>query len=70
MSDGCLTGYVYQDETYKSFPVVFRDYKGGSDTVLRLYASLTDMMVTLAESYETAYYIGEDGYLKKIQIKF
>jgi hypothetical protein len=65
LSDGGLTGYVYKDETNKSFPVVFRDYKGGSDTVLRLYASLTDMMMTLAESYETAYYIGEDGYLTK-----
>jgi len=63
--DGCLTGYVYKDENYKYYPVVFRDYKGGCDTVLRLYSSLTNMMMTLAESYETAYYIGENGYLRK-----
>ncbi|OUL26499.1 hypothetical protein BV378_12500 [Nostoc sp. RF31YmG] len=63
--ESCLTGYVYKDESYKYYPVVFRDFKGGCDTVLRLYSSLTNMMMTLAESYETAYYIGDDGYLRK-----
>jgi HEAT repeats len=63
--EGCMTGYVYKDNNYESFPVVCIDYKGGSDTVLGLYASLTDMMLTIAESYETAYYIREDGYLEK-----
>lgn len=63
--ESCLTGYVYKDENYKYYPVVFRDFKGGGNTVLRLYSSLTNMMMTLAESYEIAYYIGENGYLKK-----
>lgn len=61
----CLDGYVCFDDSYKSHPVVFIDFKGGGDTVLSLYASLTNMMMTLAESYETAYYIHEDGYLTK-----
>ena len=66
-SDGgsCMTGYVYKDNYYKSFPVIFLDFYQGGNTVLMLYASLTDMMLTIAESYETAYYIREDGYLAK-----
>lgn len=63
--EGCMTGYVYKDNYYKSFPVIFLDFYQGSNTVLMLYASLTDMMMTIAESYETAYYIREDGYLAK-----
>ena len=63
--EGCVTGYVYKDNYYKSFPVVFRDCKGGAETVLMLYASLTNMMLTISESYETAYYIREDGHLEK-----
>ena len=59
--ESCRIGSVHQDDHYKSDPVVFRDFKGGSDYVLMIYASLTDMMLTIAESYETAYYIREDG---------
>lgn len=61
--ESCRIGYVYQDDHYKFYPVVFRDFKGGSDYVLMIYASLTDMMLTIAESYETAYYIREEGEL-------
>ena len=64
-SQACDTGYVLFNETPKFFLVAFRNFQGGGDSVLAQYASLTDMMLTLAECYETAYYIGRDGYLAK-----
>lgn len=63
--ESCDTGYVAFHEGCKSIQVVCYNYKGGSHTVIAEYASLTDMMVTLAECYETAYYREANGDLAK-----
>ena len=63
--NSCDTGYVAFHEGCKSIQVVCYNFKGGGHEVIAEYASLTDMMVTLAECYETAYYREADGYLAK-----
>ncbi len=53
------------DRFYTNYFVGNLLWGSGLHPVKSMYSSLTDMMMTLAESHETAYYIGEDGYFEK-----
>ncbi|PSB54967.1 HEAT repeat domain-containing protein, partial [Chamaesiphon polymorphus] len=57
----CVDGYMVMNQSRQSYPIVFWDFKGGSDVTYTKYASLTDMMVTIAESYENACTIDKRG---------
>lgn len=59
----CVEGYMVMNQNRKSYPIVFWDFKGGGDTVYSKYASLTDMMVTIAECYENACMLDDRGRL-------
>lgn len=62
----CKEGYLAFDKNQKSFPVIFRDFKGGGEHTIIKYACMTSMMVTIAEWYEDAYYINDRGYFSKM----
>lgn len=54
---GCI---MLIDKTLKSCPIIFLRFVGGDLTLLENYTSLTSMMLTIAECYETgAYFIGD-----------
>jgi hypothetical protein len=58
------TGYVLiDDKTQETSLVVFESCKAGTCSSLIKYASLTDMMLTISDCYENAYYRNSDGYL-------
>jgi HEAT repeats len=59
----CVEGYMVMNQNRKSYPIVFWDFKGGVDIVYSKYASLTDMMVTIAECYENACKVDDRGRL-------
>ncbi len=59
----CVEGYMVMNQNRKSYPIVFWDFQGGGDTVYSKYASLTDMMVTIAECYENACTVDDRGRL-------
>jgi hypothetical protein len=59
----CVEGYMVINQNRKSYPIVFWDFKGGGDIVYSKYASLTDMMVTIAECYENACTVDDRGRL-------
>ena len=45
------------------YPVIFLDFEGGLGGVIKKYANLTSMMLTIAECYETgAYYHDSEAY--------
>lgn len=58
------TGYVIVDDrTQEASPVVFQSCKAGACSPIIKYASLTNMILTIAESYKTAYCANAQGYL-------
>lgn len=65
----CREGYLVFDESYQSFPVIFRNFKGGANDMIIKYASLTNMMLTIADCYEQAYFINAHGYFSKDEDK-
>lgn len=56
-------GYVIINERQETCPVIFEYSKAGNCNPIIKYASLTNMMLTIAESYETAYCTDAEGYL-------
>jgi HEAT repeats len=66
----CVEGYMVMNQNIKSYPIVFWDFKGGSDIVYAKYASLTDMMVTIAEYYESGCIVDYRGRLIENKDKF
>lgn len=65
----CRDGYLVFDKNSQLFPVIFRDFKGGGNDTLIKYASLTNMMMTIADCYEQAYYINSNRYFSKDESK-
>ncbi len=65
----CIEGYLVFDKNYQDIPVIFRNFKGGANETIIKYASLTNMMLTVAECYEQAYYINNNGYFSKDEDK-
>jgi len=61
--DECRDGSVVINKNDLSSLVIFVDYKGGGNTVIAKYASLTSMMLTMADCYEQAFYRDDRGYL-------
>jgi HEAT repeats len=59
----CVEGYMVLNQNRKSYPIVFWDFKGGGDTIYSKYASLSAMMVTIAECYENACTVDDRGRL-------
>ncbi len=59
----CVEGYLIMNQNRKSYPIVFQLLQGGAGTILTKYASLTDMMVTIAECYENACMVDDRGKL-------
>ena len=56
------TGYVLIDEkTQETSPVIFHSCKGGDCSSIIKYASLTSMMLSIAESCENAYDVNTNG---------
>lgn len=66
----CVEGYMVMNQNRKSYPIVFWGFKGGGDTVYTKYASLTDMLVTIAECYENACNVDDRGRLIQDKDKF
>jgi HEAT repeats len=66
----CVDGYVVMNQNRKAYPIIFWDFKGGGDTVYAKYASLTDMMVTIAEYYESNGIVNDIGALIDNKDKF
>ncbi|MBD2195207.1 MULTISPECIES: SMI1/KNR4 family protein [Calothrix] len=57
-------GYVLiDDKTQNTSLVVFESCKAGTCSPIIKYASLTNMMLTISDCYENAYYRNSDGYL-------
>ncbi len=54
-------GFVVIDETLKPAPVCFQSCKAGGCSSIAKYASLTTMMLTIADCYENAYYVDAAG---------
>lgn len=52
-------GYIVFDESREAYPIVLMYHKDGE--VYSRYTSLTSMMLTLAETYEKAYFFDEEG---------
>lgn len=65
----CKDGYITIWENKEVCPVIFWNFKGGADEVISKYSSLTQMMLTIAETYEEAYYIQSDGFFGKDENK-
>ncbi|MGF1674094.1 MAG: HEAT repeat domain-containing protein [Rivularia sp. (in: cyanobacteria)] len=65
----CKDGYLIYNEYSQSFPIICIDNKGGAGQIISKYASLTDMMLTIADCYEQAYYINNYGYFSKEENK-
>jgi hypothetical protein len=59
----CRDGFVVFDEKDSANLVIFMDYKGGSSDVIAKYSSLTNMMLTIADCYDRAFYRDSNGYL-------
>ncbi len=63
-AEGTRTGYaLVDDKTQETSPVVFQNCYGGGCSLIIEYASLTSMMLTVAECYESAYFVDSNGYL-------
>jgi hypothetical protein len=63
-AEGTCTGYALADDKIQETSlVVFQHCKAGGCSVIIEYASLASMMLTIAECYENAYFVGTDGYL-------
>ncbi|MGB3651637.1 MAG: HEAT repeat domain-containing protein [Rivularia sp. (in: cyanobacteria)] len=65
----CKDGYLIYDKYSQSFPIICIGNKGGAGQTISKYASLTDMMLTIADCYEQAYYINANGYFSKDENK-
>lgn len=57
------SGSVFIKNTLDFCPVIFQDFEEGGLSILKKYSSLTNMMLTMAECYETgAYFIEPEEY--------
>jgi SMI1 / KNR4 family (SUKH-1) len=57
-------GYIiFNDKVPEASVIIFQYCTGGDCYPIIKYASLTDMMLTIAEYYENAYYISNNGAL-------
>jgi cell wall assembly regulator SMI1 len=52
----CHTGYVLIDPELENSSVIFESFQGGNLMLHQIYTSLTSMMLTMAECYETGAY--------------
>lgn len=61
--EDCQAGYLLINANLNECPVIFEDFKGGDNSLIRKYTNLTTMMLTMAECYETgAYYLDKTEY--------
>jgi len=55
------SGYVFIKNNLDFCPVIFEEFEEGELSILKKYSSLTNMMLTIAECYETGTYLMEPG---------